>query len=191
MMFLFFGIYCFLSTKYPINVRKILVFFLILGVVCSVGISHFKTPYYEERISVQEEALEVLRLVDGKFFVPSSMYIKSEPGFLSSKKAYSPLADNSLYDYGIIYYNLDTASTAQVLGSTPEEYSEVFFRAKDSFGDTNNCKEFVDSINWLNVTNVIAFNDDFRKECDALRECRFKEVVQKEHVCLFKTKKMS
>jgi hypothetical protein len=177
-MFLFFSLFCFLNIKCNLSSKiiKLIVIVLVVVSLVSVGISHFKTPYFEEVLDVRSETIDILDEVEGKLLVPSNMFIPLDKG-----KVYVPITINALYNYAIIYYGIDTASTAQVFGSTSEEYFEIYSKTRTAF-ESGDCSEFIEGVKWLNVSDVIAFED----RCNILDSCGFSEVVKKEQVCLYR-----
>jgi len=174
-IFLFFSLYCFFNSNFSVNLNKIIFILLIFFVVISISISHFKTPYFEKRIEIQSETIELLKFVDGKLMYPKDYWIPRENG-----RVYVPITDNALYNYGIVYHNLDTASIVQMMGSSPEGYSETYWGAR-SFFQAKDCLGFKENIRLLKVENLISFGE----YCDFLEECGFKEKITNRNVCLF------
>ena len=175
-IFLFFSLYYFLNSKFTINQQKVIFVLLIIISILSISISHFKTPYYEERLQVQEDAIEILNYADGKLFVPVHYRI-----YLDNGRVYAPITDNALYDYGIIYYNLNTSSNGQVAGSSKPDYLESYGKAVQALVDKN-CKNFKDGVIDLEAEEIITFQEN----CEFLKECEFEEKKVIGEVCLFR-----
>ena len=177
-MFLFFSIYCFLNSNkvYPSILRNIVIILLVISPLVSISISHFKTPYFEDRLDVHYDAIEILSFVDDKFFIAGDIGMWIEP-----KKFYTSLEYAALYDYGIIFYDLETASAVQVLGSSSESYLDSFRKTRTAFSEER-CDDFLNGLNILGATNVISYNE----QCEILNKCGLKEVAKKGQVCLFK-----
>src|SRR3989344_5926179 len=177
-MFLFFSIYCFLNSNkvYPNILRNIVIILLVISPLVSISISHFKTPYFEDRLDVHYDAIEILSFVDDKFFIVGDIGM-----WVGPKKFYTSLEYAALYDYGIIFYDLETASAVQVLGSSSESYLDSFRKTRTAFSEER-CDDFLNGLNILGATNVISYNE----QCEILNKCGLKEVAKKGQVCLFK-----
>ena len=85
---------------------------LIIISILSISISHFKTPYYEERLQVQEDAIEILNYVDGKLFVPVQYRI-----YLDNGRVYAPITDNALYDIDALLGIIDKFFLGHVINT--------------------------------------------------------------------------
>lgn len=165
--FIFFIIYFFMN----INVRslgklgKLVPYVLVLIVLISLSISHFKTPYFVEHTSVNEDTLDVLKLVDDKFL------------FLGSyENSYSLI----YYCYAPIYLNLSTPD-GYYYYIVPKEYSSTI-RNIDEYLNNGDCETFIEKAKFFNVTNFISYGD----ECKDLENCNFKKIKEKGSVCLYK-----
>lgn len=170
--FIFFIIYFFLDIN-PVtlkrSVKKFTPYALTGIVLVSVGISHFKTPYFVEHDQVDKDALEILKFVDGKFIFVN--------GYKNSN-AYA------YYSYASIYLNLTTADGCYMF-IMPYEY---FNRLKNVKKNVKNylaeadCETFIKEVQFFNITNFIAYED----VCQKLENCGLKKIKEKGIVCTYK-----
>ena len=165
--FIFFIIYFFFNTN-PIRFKKIkclLPYALIGIVIISVGISHFKTPYFIEHNQTNKDTLEILKSVD-------DMYI-----FINGyKDSYS----YAYYSYAPIYLNL----------STPDGFyyhiisNDYFYRLRnirEKLFEENGCDTFRKEAEYFNISYIIGYESD----CNILKDCDFNKKSEKDIICLY------
>jgi len=167
--FMFFTIYFFLNTRPDVfkGIVKLIPWLLITVVVASVGISHFKTPYFIEHSPVDDDTIELLKSVDGQYVFVN---------------AYENSYARAYYSYAAIY--LDK--------STPDGYYrhivsyDYYYRLKtmNDYLKEGDCESFISETQYFNITNLIAYED----YCQKLEECGFNKVKEEGIVCLYKIK---
>lgn len=166
--FIFFIIYFFLSINPAVlkgSVKTVMPYALVGIVLISVGISHFKTPYFVEHDQVNKDTLEILGHVDDKYLFMNGY-----------KDSYA----RAYYSYASVYLSLSTASGWYPYIATPE-YNQRLKGVGDPLikGD---CETFIEEAQFFNVTNFVAYEG----KCKELESCNLKKVKEKGVVCLYK-----
>lgn len=166
--FIFFIIYFFFSTN-PAKFKKIkdlLPYALVGIVIISIGISHFKTPYFIEHNQVNKDTLEILEYVEDKYI------------FVNSYKDSYPY---TYYSYAPIYLDL----------STPDGFyyeivsDDYFYRLRgisNHLSEEDGCETFSEEAKYFNISYLIAYES----ECDRLEKCGFDKVKNKDITCLYR-----
>lgn len=138
---------------------------LILIIIASILISHFKTPYFTEYTQDEYDALELFPYVTSKFIVLETAPITSHP---RSYDAYLP-----------VYYDVESA-----FGFYPqipsEEYWNKLMDPKKHLNE-NECDEFKEIIKSLNISSIIAYD----KSCEQVEGCGLTLIKEKGNYCLF------
>ncbi|MDD5331740.1 MAG: 6-pyruvoyl-tetrahydropterin synthase-related protein [Candidatus Nanoarchaeia archaeon] len=153
---------------FPKLLKKLIPVVLIMIIILSVLISHFKTPYFTEYTQDEYDALELFPYVQSKFIVLETAQITSHP---RSYDAYLP-----------IYYDVEG-----VFGFYPqipsEEYWNKLMKPKEMLIN-GSCEGFVDSIEALNVSSILAYKDS----CESIQNCGLDPIKEKGNYCLFYSK---
>ncbi|MDD5178454.1 MAG: hypothetical protein PHT54_04220 [Candidatus Nanoarchaeia archaeon] len=166
MLFLIFVLYFLLSIRlFPKFIEKMLPVLLIMIVLFSVGISHFKTPYFWEYTQGEYDMLELLPYGGDRFFMVYTAPKTSHP--------------KSFYAYVPIYYNYTTPG-----GFYPQiptkEYDDLLYELPKMVFD-GNCERTNELINELNINYLFAY----ASYCDRLKECGYENIRNSGKACLF------
>lgn len=172
--FLFFAVYLFFNINLKVlnkKIKSLIPYLLIFVAILSVGISHFKTPYFVEHTFNEEEIISMFPYVDDKFII-----LNTCPNLPPSEELAHPFA---YYSYAPIFFNLTTPSG--FYGHiAPEEYTKKYNFKR--FRKEWSCKAFKEDALFFNTTNFIAYE----YMCENLNSCGLEKIKEKEGVCLYK-----
>lgn len=176
--FLFFIIYLFFNINIKIfnkKIKSLIPYLLTFAVVLSIGISHFKTPYFVEHTFKEEEIISMFPYVNDKFLILNSHSLFSPP----PKNLFHPYA---YYSYTPIFFNLTTASGFYYF-IAPYEYHKKYKELTDLVKEKElSCEMFKEKALFLNTTNFIAYE----YMCENLESCGLEKIKEKNGICLYK-----
>jgi len=170
LFFIFFAMLFFVKINFAllkpwlISLTKVALVFVPLVFVL---FSALYTPYFVGHTPLEEEILELLPQVEGKYLLFRS----------SSPTSHPP----SYYIYGMIYHNLSTAYGGLTYGSITNEYRLSFFDLEDTI-ENSDCETLIYSLEELDVSSLILFYND---DCQFLETCGMELKKQGEYSCLY------
>lgn len=169
--YIFFALFFFFKTKFKVYsnlIKKLLFIGLILVPILFVIISVVHTPFFIVPGDLEKETLSIFPMIEGKFLILES------PSYTSYPNAY--------YAIGPIYYNLSTSAGWMHFLVSPE-YDRIIRGSIQKNLKDKNCMNLLQELHYTNTTDVITYD----LHCGTLKECGLKEVIRKNHVCLFVT----
>ncbi|MEK6940730.1 MAG: hypothetical protein AABW49_02420 [Nanoarchaeota archaeon] len=168
---LFFGLFFLLTSNYKSYnklIAMVITVVIIVGPIAGVAVNIVKTPRFVGHGEVEENAIMVLKEVNGRFLMVHSPY--------------ETLYSKAFFAYAPIYHGKITAGGWNEQFK-PKEYNQRIIDL-DKHIERKDCDKFEEIISSLNVTEVITFND----HCETLISCGWNKKSQKGNVCLFEVK---
>lgn len=163
---LYFGLlsmYLFVKCKFSRNINKILSAGFILLVFISVVTSSIHTPWFTKYTPLEEDSLDLLSEVNGRFLI-----------FGSYPTSYS----RAYYSYAPIFNNLSSASGWYPHATTKEYLDRLLYL---EYGNISDCNEIRNLLKEFNVNEVIAYDNYY----PSLDKCGFNAIKKKEKVFLY------
>ncbi|MAF50484.1 MAG: hypothetical protein CMH64_00160 [Nanoarchaeota archaeon] len=151
-----------LSRKF----RKIILTGLVILPIIWVLISIQLTAFFPVYGPLEDDLVSILPSVQGSFMSVGS-----------TGRIYS----HAVYAYAAIKHDLTTPS-GWGAESVPFDHTSRLWQLQDDLTN-DRCDEFTEGLDYLGVTDVVAYED-----CDKLKECGLTRELKKEYFCLYRNK---
>ncbi len=153
-----------LRPKIKTGIILSITIFAILGVTYNLII----TPYMEDRTELEENFLNLIPEIEGKFIFLFSEPLKTYP--------------NAYYGYSSIYYNKETSNGWGVIFKEYEYTLELEGSITNYFEDRQ-CKPLIKTLDQFNTTSILTYGVD----CESLvNDCNLQIINTSKKACLLK-----